>query len=69
VYGDGDIEKSGVVTEKSWGPDYVRSGVFIGATDKETEYKVREKLAFFNSGASLGAKGGRSSLYLFLGLP
>jgi hypothetical protein len=54
VYGDGDIEKS---------------GVFIEATDKETEYKVREKLAFFNSGASLGAKGGRSSLYLFLGLP
>jgi NTE family protein len=55
VYGDGDVESvdynlaaSGgrtilriVVTEKSWGPDYVRSGVFIEATDQETEFAVR----------------------------
>jgi NTE family protein len=55
VYGDGDVENvdyhlvtSGgrtilriVVTEKSWGPDYVRSGVFIEATDQETQFALR----------------------------
>jgi NTE family protein len=55
VYGDGDVEnvdyallKSDgrtvlriVVTEKSWGPDYIRSGVFLEATDKETEFALR----------------------------
>jgi NTE family protein len=55
VYGDGDVEnvdyhlvtQNGrtilriVVTEKSWGPDYVRSGVFLEATDKETQFALR----------------------------
>lgn len=55
VYGDGDVENVDyslvrvdgrtvlriAVTEKSWGPDYVRSGVFIEATDKETEFALR----------------------------
>lgn len=55
VYGDGDIENVDyglvaadgrtilriAVTEKSWGPAYVRSGVFIEATDKETEFALR----------------------------
>jgi NTE family protein len=55
VYGDGDIENVDynlvasdgrtvlriVVTEKTWGPDYVRSGVFVEATDKETEFALR----------------------------
>jgi NTE family protein len=55
VYGDGDVEnvdyrvlQSGgrtilriIVTEKSWGPDYIRSGVFLEATDKETQFALR----------------------------
>jgi NTE family protein len=55
VYGDGDVEnvdyrlvtENGrtvlriLITEKSWGPDYVRSGVFIEANDKETEFALR----------------------------
>jgi NTE family protein len=55
VYGDGDVENVDyrlvtedgrtvlniVVTEKSWGPDYLRSGVFIEATDQETEFAFR----------------------------
>jgi NTE family protein len=55
IYGDGDVENVDyrlvtvdgrtvlriVVTEKSWGPDYLRSGVFIEATDKETEFALR----------------------------
>jgi len=55
VYGDGDVEsvdyrlvtENGrtilriIVTEKSWGPDYLRSGVFVEATDKETQFAVR----------------------------
>ncbi|MGZ5182393.1 MAG: patatin-like phospholipase family protein, partial [Ramlibacter sp.] len=83
VYGDGDVENVDyslvtvegrtilriAVTEKSWGPDYVRSGVFIEATDRETEFAVRGALhrKWLNS---LGAQwlsgfqvGERSSLY------
>jgi NTE family protein len=55
VYGDGDIESVDyrlvtehghtilriVITEKSWGPDYLRSGVFVEATDKDTQFAVR----------------------------
>ena len=55
VYGDGDVENVDyrlvneggrtilriVVTEKSWGPDYLRSGVFIEATNQETEFALR----------------------------
>jgi NTE family protein len=55
VYGDGDVENADynlvttngrtilriVITEKSWGPDYLRSGVFIEATAKETQFAVR----------------------------
>jgi NTE family protein len=55
VYGDGDVEnvdyrvlQSGgrtilriVVTEKSWGPDYIRSGVFLEATNQETQFALR----------------------------
>lgn len=55
VYGDGDVENVDyslvkadgrtilriAVTEKSWGPAYVRSGVFIEATGKETEFALR----------------------------
>jgi NTE family protein len=83
VYGDGDVENADyslinsdgrtilriTVTEKSWGPDYVRSGVFIDATDKETEFAFRGAYhrKWLNS---LGAEwltgfqvGERSSLY------
>jgi NTE family protein len=83
IYGDGDVENvdyhlvtSGgrtilriAVTEKSWGPDYVRTGVFIEATDKETEFAFRGAYhrKWLNS---LGAEwlsgfqvGERSSLY------
>ncbi len=55
VYGDGDVENVDynlvrvdgrtvlriLVTEKSWGPDYLRSGVFVEATDKETQFALR----------------------------
>lgn len=55
VYGDGDIESADyrlvsengrtilriIITEKSWGPDYLRSGVFVEATDKDTQFAVR----------------------------
>jgi NTE family protein len=83
VYGDGDVENVDyhlvneggrtilriVVTEKSWGPDYIRSGVFIEATDKETEFALRA--AFHRKWLnSLGAEwlsgfqvGERSTLY------
>jgi NTE family protein len=83
VYGDGDVENVDyrlvtsdgrtvlriAVTEKSWGPDYVRTGVFIEATDKETEFAFRGAYhrKWLNS---LGAEwlsgfqvGERSSLY------
>jgi NTE family protein len=83
VYGDGDIENVDyslattdgrtvlriVVTEKSWGPDYVRSGVFVEATDKETQFALRG--AYHRKWVNtLGAEwlsgfqvGERSSLY------
>jgi NTE family protein len=83
VYGDGDVENVDyrlvteggrtilriLVTEKSWGPNYVRSGVFIEATDKETEFAFRAAYhrKWLNS---LGAQwlsgfqvGERSALY------
>jgi NTE family protein len=55
VYGDGDVENADynlvttngrtilriVITEKSWGPDYLRSGVFIEATARETQFALR----------------------------
>jgi NTE family protein len=55
VYGDGDVENVDynlltvggrtilriVVTEKSWGPDYVYSGVFLEATNQETQFALR----------------------------
>jgi NTE family protein len=83
VYGDGDVENVDyhlvstegrtvlriVVTEKSWGPDYLRSGVFVEATDKETEFALR--VAYHRKWLnSLGGEwlsgfqvGERSSLY------
>ena len=83
VYGDGDVENVDyrlvaedgrtflriVVTEKSWGPDYLRSGVFIEATDQETEFAFRA--AYHRKWVNtLGAEwlagfqvGERSSLY------
>lgn len=83
VYGDGDVENVDynlvvdngrtilriAVTEKTWGPDYLRSGVFLEATDKETEFALRAAYhrKWLNS---LGAEwltgvqiGERSSLY------
>jgi NTE family protein len=83
VYGDGDVENVDyrivhvggrtilriLVTEKSWGPDYVRSGVFIEATARETELGLRGAYhrKWLNA---LGAEwltgfqvGDRSSLY------
>lgn len=58
-----------VVTEKTWGPDYLRSGVFVEATDKETEFALRA--AYHRKWVNaLGAEwltgfqlGERSSLY------
>jgi NTE family protein len=55
IYGDGDVESVDyqlvttggrtilriVVTEKSWGPDYLRSGVFVEATGQETQFALR----------------------------
>jgi NTE family protein len=55
VYGDGDVESVDyrvvteqgrtilriVITEKSWGVDYLRAGVFVEATDKETQFALR----------------------------
>lgn len=55
VYGDGDVESVDyrlvaehgrtilriVVVEKTWGPDYLRSGVFLEATDQETQFALR----------------------------
>jgi NTE family protein len=83
VYGDGDVESVDyhlvsdngrtilriVVTEKSWGPDYLRSGVFVQANDKETQIALR--MAYHRKWLnSLGAEwlsgvqlGERSSLY------
>lgn len=83
VYGDGDVENVDynlvgdngrtilriVVTEKTWGPDYLRSGVFVEATDKETEFALRA--AYHRKWVNaLGAEwltgfqlGERSSLY------
>jgi NTE family protein len=83
VYGDGDVENADynlvtrngrtilriVITEKSWGPDYLRSGVFIEATAKETQFAVR--FAFHRKWLnSLGAEwlsgvqlGDRSTLF------
>lgn len=83
VYGDGDVENVDynlvaangrtilriVVTEKTWGPDYLRSGVFVEATDQETQFALRAAYhrKWINS---LGAEwlsgfqiGERSSLY------
>jgi NTE family protein len=83
TYGDGDIESVDyrlvnehgrtilriIVTERSWGPDYVRSGVFVEATDKDTQFAVRVAYhrKWFNT---LGAEwlsgvqlGEHSSLY------
>jgi NTE family protein len=83
VYGDGDVENVDyrivrvggrtilriLVTEKSWGPDYIRSGVFIEATAKETQFGLRAAYhrKWLNA---LGAEwlsglqvGDRSSLY------
>jgi NTE family protein len=83
VYGDGDVESVDynvitsdgrtilriIVTEKSWGPDYLRSGVFVEATDQETQFALRAAYhrKWLNS---LGAEwlsgfqvGERSSLY------
>lgn len=83
VYGDGDIENVDyqlvaeggrtilriLVTEKSWGPDYLLSGVYVEATDKETQFALR--VAYYRKW--LNAMGGqwlsgfqlgeRSSLY------
>jgi NTE family protein len=83
IYGDGDVENVDynlvtvdgrtvlriVVTEKSWGPNYLRSGVFIEATDKETQFALRA--AYHRKWVnSLGAEwltgfqvGERSTLY------
>ena len=83
VYGDGDVESVDyhlvteggrtilriVVTEKSWGPDYLLAGVFVEATDKETQFALR--LAYHQKWLnSLGAEwltwvqaGERSALY------
>jgi NTE family protein len=55
IYGDGDFENVDYhivndggrtilrieVTEKSWGPDYVRAGVLLEATDSETQFAMR----------------------------
>jgi NTE family protein len=56
IYGDGDFENVDyrvvvtpegrhilriIVTEKSWGPDYVRFGVNIEAGDKQNDFAVR----------------------------
>jgi len=55
VYGDGDFENVDysllntrgrailriIPVEKSWGPDYLRSGVFVEAANKATEFGVR----------------------------
>jgi NTE family protein len=83
VYGDGDVENVDynlvnmggrtilriVVTEKSWGPDYLRAGVNIEAADDETQVALR--VAYHRKWVNaLGAEwlsgfqlGERSSLY------
>jgi NTE family protein len=83
VYGDGDVESVDynlvttggrtilrvIVTEKSWGPDYLRSGVFVEATNEETQFALR--VAYHRKWLNaLGAEwlsgfqvGERSSLY------
>jgi NTE family protein len=83
VYGDGDVENVDynlvntggrttlriVVTEKSWGPDYLRAGVSLEAADDETQVALRG--AYHRKWVNaLGAEwlsgfqvGERSSLY------